>query len=101
MPSTAKRSAATPRRDKWHEIEGRIFGRCMWQQVSKNRRCIMEGLMHNASGRIMIVEKTYNDPIPRGSERPWPELGGVIVYDQVSPEITAWDEYEKALASIA
>lgn len=100
MPSTARATKATPRRDKWHEIESRIFGRCMWQQVSKSRRCILEGLHHKGSDRIMIVEKTYDDPIPRGGERPFPELCGVIVYDQVAPEIGDWDEFEKALASI-
>ena len=88
----------TPRRDKWHEIEGRVFGQCMWQQISPNRHVMMEGLLHKATSRIMIVEKSYNDSIPRDYERkPWPELAGVVVYDQIAPEITEWDEFEKAL----
>lgn len=100
MTNTAKREHSTPRRDKWHEIEGRVFGQCLWQQVSPNRRMILEGLMHKASGLVMIVEKTFSDPIPRGGERPFPELGSVTVYAQVAPEVSDWDEYEKALNRI-
>lgn len=101
MANTQKRVRAipTPRRDKWHAIEGRHFGQCIWQQVSPNRRLMLEGMMHRSSGQIWIVEKTFNDPIPRGGERPYPELGGVVVYRPVAPEITEWDEFDKALAS--
>lgn len=87
----------TPRRDKWHDIEGRVFGPCMWQNVSKNRRVVLEGLLHKATQRIMIVEKTYNDPIPRYAERPFPELGGVMVYAQVAPGVNDWEAFEQAL----
>lgn len=88
---------ATPRRDKWHEIEGRVFGQCIWQQVSTNRRKILEGMLHKSSNKIMIVEKNYDDPIPRGTERAFPELVGVTVYSQVAPEISEWGEFEQAL----
>jgi|SRR5215831_575481 len=98
MANTAKQAKATPRRDKWHEIEGRVFGRCMWQHISPNRRCMMEGLFHKTIDLIMIVEKTYVDPIPRsGSGKPWPELSGVVVYRQVAPEVSDWDEFEQRL----
>lgn len=100
MANAAKRVDATPRRDQWHDIEGRVFGQCMWQHLSKNRRVILEGLMHKRAGRIMIVEKSYSGPIPRGGERPFPELDGVVVYDQVAPEVSHWDEFERALERV-
>lgn len=99
MTSTAKRAKATPRRDRWHEIEGRHFGQCFWQEISPNRRLMLEGLMHKSTQQIWIVEKSFNDPIPRdGDRRPYPELGGVVVYRPVAPEVSDWDEFEKAIA---
>jgi len=103
MANASKREHATPRRDKWHEIEGRIFGQCIWQQIGRSRRIMWEGLLHKRTGRIMIVEKTFNTDLPgdEGRRRPYPELSGIVVYDQVAPELSDWDEFERALEHVA
>ncbi|HMH95865.1 MAG TPA: hypothetical protein VK577_04710 [Bradyrhizobium sp.] len=85
--------------EAWHTIEGKHFGRCMWQQRSPNRRGLMEGLLHLATGRIMIVEKMYDDPLPsQNSSKPWPDLIGVNVYAPVDPNNMTWDGLDAALA---
>jgi len=84
--------------DKWREIEGRVFGRCVWQHILPDRRVMLEGLLHKATGQVWIVEKGYDGPIPRsGSAKAWPELGRVAVYREVAPEVSEWKEFEKAL----
>ena len=97
---TAQRTRKpTPRRDKWHEIENQYFGQCVWQQISPSRRSMLEGLLHRGTGQIWIVEKTFTDRIPgEGFRGSYPELGGVMVYRPVAPEITDWDEFAKELA---
>src|ERR1700752_614981 len=84
MVSEVRRTLMTEnRRAIWDKIQEKHFGGCMWQHISKNRKCVMEGLVHRATGRIVIVEKTYDNPIPRMSDsslKPWPELAGVNVY---------------------
>ena len=98
--TTTKTRKPTPRRDKWHEIEGQYFGQCIWQQILPNRRIMLEGLIHKGTGQIWIVEKSFNSPIPDENDyrRSYPELGGIRVYQPVGPEITDWDEFAKELA---
>lgn len=85
-------------RETWHTIEGKHFGRCMWQQRSANGHGLMEGLIHKASGRIMIVEKMYAERLPReNSRKPWPELESINVYAPVDFHTNTWTGLDEAL----
>lgn len=87
------------RRDIWHTIEGKHFGQCVWQQRSSSGKALMEGLVHKASGLIMIVEKHYEKRLPspnRGGD--WPELESVNVYAPVDFATNTWDGLDLALA---
>jgi hypothetical protein len=86
-----------PRADRWDAIENRIFGQCVWQKMSPDRRVMLEGMMHRRAGDVWIIQKSFAARIPR-SGTDWPELSNVLVFAPVAPEINDWDEYEKALA---
>lgn len=90
------------RRETWHTIEGKHFGQCVWQQRSQNGKGLMEGLVHKATGRIMVVEKFYEAKLPREhSSKPWPELESVNVYAPVDADTMTWDGLDAALAAFA
>lgn len=85
--------------EAWHTIEGRHFGQCFWQERSKNNKGLLEGLVHKASGRIMIVQKFYETKLPRddaSSSLPWPELESVNIFAPLEDDGT-WDGLEAAL----
>lgn len=87
------------KRERWHDIEGKYLGQCVWQQRSQNGKALLEGLFHKATGRILIVEKFYEKKLPRDhTSTPWPELESVNVYAPVDPDTNTWDGLEKALA---
>jgi hypothetical protein len=89
------------RREIWEAIERKHFGQCVWQQRSPNGRALLEGLIHKATGRIMVVEKMYEARLPRPStSKPWPELEAVNVYAPVDAESMTWDGLDAALAQI-
>ena len=84
--------------ERWHTIEGKHFGQCVWQQRSPNGKGLLEGLIHKATGRILIVEKFYEKKLPRDhSSTPWPELESVNVYAPLDPVTNTWDGLESAL----
>jgi hypothetical protein len=87
------------KRETWHTIEGKHFGQCCWQQRSPNGKGLMEGLIHKATGRIMIVEKMYEAKLPSmNSSKPWPELESINVYSPVDFETNTWTGLDAALA---
>lgn len=84
--------------ERWHTIEGKHFGQCVWQQRSPNGKAMLEGLIHNATGRIMIVEKFYEKKLPReNSSTPWPELESVNVYAPIDFQTNTWEGLDAAL----
>lgn len=86
------------RRETWHTIEGKHFGQCVWQQRSPNGRALLEGLVHKASGRILVVEKMFEARLPRpNTSKPWPELEAVNVYAPLDAEGMTWDGLDAAL----
>lgn len=87
------------KRDTWHAIEGKHFGQCVWQQRAPSGKAMMEGLIHKASGLIMIVEKHYEKRLPPSSSgRNWPELESVNVYAPVDFKTNTWAGLDEALA---
>jgi hypothetical protein len=84
----------------WREIEAKHFGQCCWQQRSESGKGLMEGLIHKATGRIMIVEKMYEERLPKPySSKPWPELIGLQVYAPVDNDNNTWDGLDVALGA--
>jgi hypothetical protein len=83
----------------WRELEAKHFGQCVWQQRSPNGKGLMEGLTHKATGRIMVVEKMYEERLPKPySSKPWPDLIGLQVYAPVDSESETWDGLDVALS---
>lgn len=92
-------TAAALLRELWHTIEGKHFGQCVWQQRSPSGKGLLEGLLHKASGRILVVEKFYETKLPRpNSSAPWPELQSVNVYAPLDANGMTWDGLDLALA---
>lgn len=90
----------TSRRKRWEAIEAKHFGQCVWQVRSPNGRAMLEGILHKASGRILMVETTYDGRLPRQSSgKPWPEVGSVNVFAPLDAVGMTWDGLDAALAS--
>ena len=88
------------KKEVWNQIEDKHFGGCYWQQRSPSGRNLLEGLLHKASGTIMIVEKTYAARLPGDNScKPWPELIGLQVYAPVDPGNNTWDGLDAALTA--
>jgi hypothetical protein len=86
------------RRETWDAIEWKHFGQCMWQQRLPNGKGLLEGRLHKATGRIFVVEKFYENKLPRShTSKPWPELETVNVYAPVDAEGVTWDGLDVAL----
>lgn len=91
---------ANSKSERWHTIEGKHLGQCVWQQRSKNGRMLLEGLIHKATGRIVIVEKGYDEKLPtENSSRQWPELIGIQVYAPVDGDNNTFEGLDEALAN--
>lgn len=86
------------RAKRWAEIEDKHFGMCVWQQRSQNGRAMLEGLIHKATGQVLIVEKGYGSRLPSEiSSKPWPLVEWVNVYAQLDRVTNTWDGLDQAL----
>ena len=84
----------------WREIERRHIGQCLWQVRSPNGRGLLEGVIHKASGAVLIVEKMYDARLPgENSSRSWPALIGLQVYAPVDPGNNTWTGLDEALGA--
>lgn len=84
---------------RWAEIEDKHFGMCVWQQRHPSGRAMLEGLIHKATGQILIVEKGYGSRLPpENSPKPWPLVEWVHVYSQIDRGSMTWDGLDQALA---
>lgn len=90
---------ARERAKRWAEIEDKYFGMCVWQQRSPSGRAMLEGLIHKASGDVLIVEKGYGTRLPpQNSSKPWPPVEWVQVYAQIDRATLTWEGLDAALA---
>src|SRR5258708_247516 len=87
--------------ERWHTIEGKHLGQCIWQRKSENGKMLLEGIIHKATGRIMIVEKTFDERLPSmdDSRRKWPELIGIQVYAPIDGDNNTFEGLDQALAN--
>lgn len=90
---------ARDRAKRWADIENRHFGMCLWQQRAPGGKAMLEGLIHKATGQILIVEKGYGSRLPPvNSSKPWPQVEWVNVYAQIDRATNTWDGLDAALA---
>lgn len=86
------------RAKRWAEIEDKHFGMCVWQQRAPSGKAMLEGLIHKATGQILIVEKGYGSRLPsKNSSKPWPLVEWVNVYAQIDRATNSWDGLDQAL----
>lgn len=87
--------------EAWHTIEGKHLGPCVWQQRGMHDTVMREGLIHRATGRILIVEKRYAARLPReNSSTPWPDLISVNVYAPVDGDGNTWAGLDAAIGNL-
>lgn len=95
---TDERAYALARAESWRKIEDKHFGQCIWQQRSRNGKAFLEGLIHKASGQIMIIEKGYETRLPpENSSKPFPSVSWVNVYAAIDRATNTWDGLDVAL----
>lgn len=87
------------RETAWQAIEQTRLGPCYWSQVSENRRMVIEAMQVKGSSEIVIVQKFYEQPLPRpGRGKAWPALASVDVYRPMKE--ATFKELDRALAAI-
>ncbi len=81
-------------------IERGHFDQCLWQELSSNRRIVIECFAYGKARGTAIVVKHYDKALPRGGRGQWPQMLAAYVYLPLDDERSmTWEGLDQALTA--